>query len=302
MDERAGRWHRHVFCMLTPDCLRRHLARQVLDRFLEAGFETVSWRLVSVSTADIDAMSEAQNAGPGQVYRYRALDVLFGLGPALALALRDQRGRDAAEIYGTVKRLKGDAHPERARPGSLRHDLRAINVVLSLLHASDTPEASALETAILLGRNAGPSGGSLLPGGQSHGLDDVLDLLERSQPRETRLFPEVLTALRARMSVALWPALSPDGRRLVAQLADKGQLAAPDAGERLRAEMSPSGPATDCPGRSAGLEEVLSIRFDGSRAARAMPEIEMSLRTHGIQLDPWEYAVLATSVYFPPRR
>jgi len=302
MDDRTGRWQRHVFCMLTPDCLRRHLARPVLGRFRDEGFEVVSWRLAPVSTAGIDAMSEAQNAGPGQVFRYRALDALFGLGPALSLALRDRRGRDAAEIYGTVKRLKGDARPERAAPGSLRHDLRAINVVLSLLHASDSPEASALETAILLGSPADPSGGSLLPGGQPDGLDDALDLLERGEPRELRLFPEVLAAVRARLSVALWPALSPDGRRLAVRLAEKGQLADPDAGERLRAELSTPGPAAGRSGGPAGLDEILGLSFDGSRAAGAMPEIETSLRAHGIRLDAWEYAVLATSVYFPSRR
>lgn len=288
MDERACSWQDRVFCMLGPDCLRRHLTRPALDRFREAGLEAVRWHVTAVSPVRIDAMSEAQGAGPGQVYRYRALDALFELGPALLLVLLDLRGRPAAELYDMTARLKGDARPERAKPGTIRHDLHAINVVLSLLHLSDSPRASAREAAILLGGTTWP--------GQRGGLDEAVELLENSQPKETRLFPEVLAAVRGRIVLALWPLLSPDGRRLATQLAAKGQLSEPDAGERLAAGLAEAAHGT------AGLTGLLRARFDGTGPAPAMPEVQRLLRAHRIGLDPWEYTVLSTSAYFPSRR
>lgn len=304
VDERARPWQDCVFCMLGPDCLRRHLARPALDRFREVGLEAVSWHVTHVSPVLIDAMSEAQGAGPGQVYRYRALDALFELGPALLLVLRDRRARSADEIYDVAKRLKGDAHPERAKPGSLRHDLHAVNVVLSLFHLSDSPEASAREAAILLGGASWPA--------QRGGLDEVVELLEDSQPRETRLFPEVLTAVRGRVALALWPLLSAAGQRLATQLAAKGQLAEPDAGERLCAELTGASQAEAVTWQAqaaagavqgvVGLAGVLRARFDGTEPAPAMPEVQRLLRAYRMGLDPWEYTVLATSAYFPPRR
>jgi len=284
-DQPARQWEHRVFCMLAPDCLRRRLVRPVLDRFRDAGLEAVSWHLAPLSPVCIDAMSEAQGAGPGQTYRYRALDALIALGPALLLCLDDRLGRTSAEVYGAVRKLKGNADPQRAEAGSLRHDLCAVNAVLSLLHTSDSPEASAMESAILLGHR---DVSFFQPGG----LDEAAEVLELSQPRETRLFPEVLTAVRGRAATALWPVLTGDGRRLATKMAAKGQLAEPDAGERLCTELT--GPAD--------LAQVLRARFDGTEPAPAMSDVQHLLRAHRIELDAWEHTVLATSAYFPPRR
>jgi hypothetical protein len=121
-------------------------------------------------------------------------------------------------------------------------------------------------------------------------------------PRETRGFEGVVASVRARIISALWEDLPGSARDLATSLLNAGvsELAAAGAGAKL----------ADLFGRpDHPLTEILREDF----AAVAPPDEDQSpvidmdyagltLRAHGIRLDPWEDIVLATSLRFPPRR
>jgi nucleoside diphosphate kinase len=284
-------WTNRVLCLLGPDCLRRHLTRPVLDRFAAIGLRPAGWHLAQVSASRLDRMAELQNAGAGQVYRYRALDALFALGPALMVILADERQRPAEQLYAAVKEVKGNADPRKSVAGTIRHDLGAINVVLSLLHASDGPEQAMIESGVLA---AGVTPEQFRAAGD---IGRLVEIIEATQPMETRAFAEVLAGVRGRVVAQLWPALTAAGRELAAGLASTGGLAGPDAGERLAGHIDLA-----CDGSLRTLVDVLRAPFDGARTQPDMVAVERILGLSGLALDTWELAVLTTSTYFPPAR
>ncbi len=285
---RPALWDDRVYCMISPDCLRRGLASAVIGRLASAGLRPSGWLLSPVTAQQIDQVSQAQAVGASGAYRYRALDALFGLGPALSLVLADTQVRPAAERYKMVKALKGDAAPSRAAPGTIRRDLGAINAVLSLLHTSDSPAASAHECALLTGRTDPAD----FPDGSD--LEQVIALLESSQPAENRGFRDVLAAVRGRVIARCWVSLPGPARELAADLTAKGRIGDPDAGPALAGYLAGAGPAW------AGLGDVLRARFDGSPPHPDMSAAARMLAAFDIGMDPWEHAVLATSSYFRP--
>ncbi len=282
-------WSDHVFCLIAPDCLRRHLSGAVLRRFRDIGLCVAGWRLLRVTSRHNDTIAAIQGAGAGSTYRYRAIDALFDVGPALALRLRDESAQPSVELYAQAQRLKGASHPQDCVPGSIRHDLGAINAVMNLLHVSDSPVNSAGEAAVLL---SGIDPPLFLP---AERLPSAIPIVEAGRPVETRGFPAVLTAVRARVAAALWDLLSDKGKVMAAELSGDGSLADPRAGEALAAELAPAG-------ASHPLAAVLRIPFDPSGPLTDLRYAAGLLRLHGLGLDDWEYAVLATSLYFPPVR
>jgi nucleoside diphosphate kinase len=276
-------WDDRIFCMISPDCMRRGLTRAVIGRLAGAGLEPAGWLLSPVTADRIDQVSEAQGVGASGAYRYRALDALFGLGPALSLVFADTRARSPAERYQMVKAMKGDAEPARAAPGTIRRDLGSINAVLSLLHTSDSPAASARECAFLTGRTVP---GEFAP---APGLDDVITLLDSTQPRETRGFREVLAAVRGRVLARLWADLPAAGRELACDLTAKGRIGDPAAGASLASHLA-----------GTGLAGFLRARFDGRPPYQDMSAVQRQLIALDIGMDAWEQVVLATSSFFRP--
>ena len=271
--------------MLSPDCLVRGLARAVLDRLAGIGLRPDGWRLTRVTPHRIDRMSELQVVTAARVHRYRALDALFALGPALMVSLRDEQERPAEVAYAAAKTLKGDADPAHARPGSIRHDLGAINTVLNLVHISDSPAEAAVECATLLGSEPDLFAGT--------GLDPLLDLLE-SWPRETRGFADVLGALRGRLIAAIWGDVTEPARERTMDLIRDGALGEPTSGKALADVLL--GQRL----RPAEVGEVIAWPFDGTAPRPDMGAVTRVLAWHGLALDPWENAVLTTSAVFPP--
>ena len=286
----ADNWQHTVFSLLAPDAFRRHLAGRVLDRLTTAGGLTVTgWVEVLVTGRQVDAVAQIQHVGAGQAFRYRALDAIFALGPAVALRLEDTAGRPAEQLYRDIKQMKGASAPADARPGTIRHDLGSVNAVLSLLHVSDSPANAARESAAIL--RADPDGA---PAGELFGPADALPgyLLARQvgTPVETRGHREVVAAVRARVAARLWGVLPAAARDEVTGLAATGGLGDPDAGMRI-AELA--GPV---PGD--GLIAVLRADYGAGPAALDPDELDLLLRRHRIGLDAWERVVLATSQYF----
>jgi nucleoside diphosphate kinase len=282
-------WQDSVFCLISPDSVRAQRVEAILQRLRAAGFAVAGWREVRIGGRQIDAVAEIQNAGAGDTFRYRALDALFALGPAIALRLRDELPRPAAERYELLRRLKGGT-PPRSVPGSIRHEVGSVNAVLSLLHISDSPANSERESAAIMGRSP-----SVPAFHEASSLAPYLAALGRTQPRETRGYGEVLTAVRGRIVARLWHGLGEGGRKLAGDLIERDELDQPDAGTRILGE------AGDGAARHP-LAPVLAHPFDPTGPPLDMADLGLLLRLHGCECDAWETAVLATSQCFEPVR
>lgn len=284
-------WADAIFSLVTPDAVRRHLLRPIVDRFRGEGLTVAAFRVTDITTVHLDGLYEARLVNTADAYRYRALDARMALGPAVALRLVPPPGGvPIHDWYARVGRIKGVSVPGEAAPGSLRHDLGAVNTILSLLHCADSPEFARREADLILG---GPA--HTLPWQEGAALDPVIDLLEAVRGAEARGFCDVVTEVRASISLRLWDALDDDGRTLVTKLIGMGSLCARDAGEQVRGHLAAGA-------RSGPLAEILALPGDPSAAPVDVAWIRRHLASEGIAFDDWTEAVLASSMYFAPRR
>jgi nucleoside diphosphate kinase len=281
-------WTTSMLSVVTPDAIRRQLLGPVIERFRREGI-----RVANVCVAHITA---------NQMYHlyeevvdplssgHLALEHRMALGPSVALRLvPPDDGRDILAWCRRLRELKGPSSPAIAPPGSIRHDLGSINQVLSILHASDTPQRATLESRILLGADADPAGWP-----DDTAVAPLLDTLAAMYPRETRGFGEVVGELRARIVFRLWGELSDYGRALANRLVRSGEITESEAGARIAGHIATTG-------RNRPLLTVLGADFRASASRLDMAAVRRQLSAAGIGLDDWSDAVLTTSTHFEPR-
>jgi nucleoside diphosphate kinase len=284
-------WTRELFSLVTPDALRRHLLRPIVERLRREGLAVAAFHVTDITPVHMDGMYEAHLVNTADAYRYRALDARMALGPAVALRLLPpDDGASIEDWYGRLKRIKGASAPAEARPGSLRHDLGAVNTILSLLHCSDTPAFARREADIMLGAIS-----QSIRWQDGTTLDPLIDVTEAMLAKENRGFCEVLTEVRSGIVFRLWDALDDDGRGLAVKLIGTDALCARDAGDRLRGHL-PAG------ARSGPLAEILAMPFDPSAAPVDVGWVRRHLAGAAVAFDDWSEAVVASSMYFAPRR
>ncbi|MFF8288706.1 nucleoside-diphosphate kinase [Streptomyces sp. NPDC016309] len=289
-------WSRSAVVVVSPDSFVRGLGRRIVDELLGTGCEEVAARVVQPGSLLLDTIYDdlaAKRIHFG-TYRYRAIDALYGLGPSLALLLRGSPG-----IHQRFTDLKGSGPLERAPESSLRRRYGAVNTILGLLHASDSPEEAELDWRTFFAREWNNLGRSELP--ESHtrpatpGARVLAGLLDRPQgAREGRGFLQVRDQFRRTVIAHLWELLPPSE-------------AAPLARDL---ELLGDGPLDDhLVARFAkGLDGAADLLVRRALASRFTPEdppldthrLWTSLRGHGIEVDDWSRAVLSTSQYFPP--
>jgi nucleoside diphosphate kinase len=284
-------WTDAIFSLVTPDAIRRHLLRPIVHRFRAEGLAVAAFRVTDITTVHMDGMYEQHLVNTADAYRYRALDARMALGPAVALRLVPPGdGTPIRDWYARVKHIKGPSAPAEAPPGSLRHDLGAVNTILSLLHCADSPASAVRESALMLG---GPA--HTLSWQDGAALDPLVDVLEAAGAVETRGFCEVVSEIRASVAFRLWGDLDDDGRALVTKLIGTGSLCAAGAGEQVREHLAAGA-------RSGPLAGILAQPFDPSTPPVDVAWVRRQLAAAGIGFDDWTGAVLASSMYFPPRR
>ncbi|WFE22501.1 nucleoside-diphosphate kinase [Solwaraspora sp. WMMD937] len=291
-------WERTVFMLLAPDALARHLGGQIVDRVVDQGFQPMAWRVLWHRPANLDAFHERNITQVWKAYLYRLVDQLFDFGPTVALLVRDVRPDPRHPSHARLRLAKGASDPADASPGTIRADLGSINVMLALMHSSDTPADSQRESAVFtdgqFGVGSGVGGRGGYDGGDPADLRTLLDLLSRSAPAERRGYPQVLAGLRARVLALAWPGLSDSARRGAADLlaGDLSGLAAAGAGEKAAGLLAGGHP----------LAPILTAEFTPDQPGPDPARVQELLAVHGARLDPWERLVLATSRRFAPRR
>jgi nucleoside diphosphate kinase len=287
-------WDRTVFALVAPDAVARHVGGEVVRRMRAAGFTPIASKPIWRRPAALDSFNERNISQVWKSYLYRLVDRLFAFGPSVALLLRDDAPVAGVDSHERMRLLKGASQPELVEAGTIRGDLDSTNIMLALMHSSDTAAESAQESVVFTS-----------PGGFASGSADDVDALLRGMelgfPVERRGFEGVVAAVRARIISAMWGELSLPARDLAGMLLAGGvtDLGAAGAGAKL-ADLLP---------RSHPLEPLLRDDF----AADAPPDVDQSpvldmdqahllLGAYGVRLDAWEDIVLATSLRFPPRR
>jgi nucleoside diphosphate kinase len=286
--------------VLSPDSFIRGLGRRIVDELLSTGCEEVAARVVQPGSLLLDTIYDdlASKRIHFGTYRYRAIDALYGLGPSLALLLRGSPG-----IHRRFTEMKGSGPLERAAEASLRRRFGAVNTILGLLHASDSPEEAELDWRTFFVREWNNLGRSDLP--ESHtrpatpGARVLADLLDRPPgAREGRGFLQVRDQFRRTVIAHLWELVPSPGAASLAEGLAK-DLAVPGGGpldDDLVARFAES---------LDGAADLLVRRALTSSFTPDDPPLDVhrlwtSLLGYGIDVDPWSRAVLSTSQYFPP--
>jgi nucleoside diphosphate kinase len=289
-------WSRHVFVLLSSDAPYRAVHTDMIERLRKEGFPPVAARALNADPELIDDLYADLIAGQWQTWRYRLVDAVLALGPAVALICRYEKGAgpgpDGGGAHDVLARRKGYQHPEQAEPGTLRRDFGAVNSVVGLMHSSDGPAESEREAAVF-GLTAADAAAD--PRAAAAGIDYLCRLITPHTP-EHRDFDQVLAAVRTRVVAALWEDLPPAVRdRVRDRFPQTARLGDVGAGTELAALLAGHAPEPLLP--------VLACEFEPSAVGgMRMSVAEQALRATGVVLDAWERVVLESSLHFPPLR
>lgn len=283
-------WARTLFLLVAPDGVARHASLPVLQRLREAGFAPRRYLMTRVSAGQADRLHEVNIRERWHVYRYRAIDQLFGFGPCLVLLLEDERPSPAGTSHLRLRQLKGDSQPGRAAPGTIRGDLGMVNALLAVIHSSDSADDAEREGCIFFGGAATFDG---LLGRPADDLEAFCHTWDAGHSREDRRHAEVVSQFRFRLASAFWSDLDPDGRARLRDLEDAGPAAAaaPGVGTHLAEHLAAGVPAP--------CRDLLAADFRPGSPAPDLREHLPLLAAHGVELDRWEELVLTTSCLFP---
>lgn len=283
-------WSRHVFVLIASDTVHRGLHGDLIARLRKEDFTPVAARAVRASPETIDDLYADLIAGQWRTWRYRLVDSLMTIGPAMGVICH-YSGK-SEDPYALLSRRKGYQHPRNAELGTIRRDLGAINAVMNLMHSSDGPEESEREAAVF-GLSIQDTDADTERAQAA--VDYLVSLIAPPVP-ERREFDATLASVRTKALAAQWNELPETVRTSIRETFPlPGDLVAPGAGEHL-AELL-----------SQGVDDRLlaTVRSDFTpewRESITMSEAEENFRRLGVVLDPWERLVLESSLQFAPLR
>ncbi|OGL67265.1 nucleoside-diphosphate kinase [Candidatus Uhrbacteria bacterium RIFCSPHIGHO2_01_FULL_63_20] len=120
--------------LIKPDGIQRDLLGEIVGRFERKGLKIVAMKFIHLT----DDMLEEHYAHHASKPFFAGLKKFMMQTPVCAMVLE---GLDAIE---SVRKVVGATNPRAADAGTIRADL-AMNVPSNLIHASDSPDASASE-------------------------------------------------------------------------------------------------------------------------------------------------------------
>jgi nucleoside-diphosphate kinase len=123
--------------LVKPDGVQRQLIGRILDRYEERGLKVVGLKLMHVEQDHAERHYEAHREKPF----FGSLVEFITSAPLVALAL------EGPNAIAVVRAINGATRPHEAAPGTIRGDF-ALETAQNIVHASDGPEAAALELAL----------------------------------------------------------------------------------------------------------------------------------------------------------
>jgi nucleoside-diphosphate kinase len=123
--------------LIKPDGVQRQLAGRILARYEDRGLRLVGLKLVKV---DRDLAERHYAVHRGKPF-FAGLVAFMTSAPLVAVAL------DGPNAISVVRAINGATHPHEAAPGTIRGDF-ALETAQNIVHASDGPEAAAMELAL----------------------------------------------------------------------------------------------------------------------------------------------------------
>jgi nucleoside-diphosphate kinase len=122
--------------LLKPDCLARGHCGDVLQRFEQAGFRLRGCKMVRLTT---DLIREHYGHLAAKSF-FAELQTFMQSSPIIALAL------EAENAVEKVRALVGPTDSKKAPAGTIRGDF-GVDVMVNVVHASDSPESAQAELA-----------------------------------------------------------------------------------------------------------------------------------------------------------
>ena len=123
-----------TLAILKPDCVRKNLIGQVVQRITGAGFKIIGMRQVRLDTVTAGGFYEVHRARPF----FNDLVIFMSSGPCVPMVLEKE---NAVNDFRT---LIGATDPREAADGTLRKDF-ADSKGENIVHGSDSPENAAME-------------------------------------------------------------------------------------------------------------------------------------------------------------
>jgi nucleoside-diphosphate kinase len=125
-----------TLAILKPDCVRKNLQGEVLNRIQKAGFNVLGFKQIRLTKASAGEFYAVHKGRPF----YEGLVEFMTSGPCVPIALEKE---NAIADYRT---LIGATDPKEAAEGTIRK-LFADNKGENIVHGSDSPENGIREVA-----------------------------------------------------------------------------------------------------------------------------------------------------------
>jgi len=120
--------------LLKPDCIKKNLSGNVLNRFQNEGFTIRGIKMMNLSN---ELLTEHYSHVSDKPFFPDIVAFMQG-SPVIALALEGENA------ITKVRDLLGPTNSQEAPAGSIRGDLGE-NMMINVCHASDSPEAASTE-------------------------------------------------------------------------------------------------------------------------------------------------------------
>ena len=126
----------YTFSMIKPNATAKNITGKVNSYFEAAGFKIVAQRRVRLTLAQAQKFYEvhAERSFYGELCEFLAS------GPVVAQVLK------GPHAVLKAREIMGDTNPEKAAPGTIRHDL-GDSIGENTIHGSDSDENAANEIA-----------------------------------------------------------------------------------------------------------------------------------------------------------
>ena len=128
--------------IFKPDCMEGRHVGSVLDRFEKAGFDIIGCKMTRL----LPAVLREHYAHVASKPFYPEIERFMGSRPVIVMALQGEN------IVQKVRDLLGPTDSRKAAKGTIRGDL-GTNMMINVVHASDSDENARVEIARFFGPN-----------------------------------------------------------------------------------------------------------------------------------------------------